>query len=165
MSVPLAQSGLRFITKYVSDKCMRIVVAMVILIMMASTLSGCFGGEQKHLIKDTSTILDGGRYYMAGTSDGRVTGYDGYAWELTYTAQPDSSSGFSWNVYVLEGVNCDNFEDSASFIYTTLTWKDMTGSGSRDRQTADSNDALCFIVDNTDGHEPLEFEFKIYGWN
>ena len=146
---------------------MRIIAPMMILIMVASITSGCFGGEdgeEKYEIKDTSTIIDAGFYYMVGSSEGRVTGYNSYSWELDYTAQTDSSSDFSWDVYVLKGINCDNYEDRESFVYLTLTTKNMTESGSMERQGTDSNDDFCFIVDNIDGDESMQFSFRVYGW-
>ena len=135
------------------------------MIMVTSTISGCLDGEeQKYELADTTTIADGGTYYMVGTSDGRVTGYNSYAWELDYTAQTQSSSDFSWNVYVLIGINCDNFANGHSFVGTSLSMEDMTESGSMERQGTDSNDDFCFIVDNTDGDESLQFTFRVYGW-
>jgi len=135
------------------------------IILLVGSMAGCFGGEgQKYEIKDTTTIVDGGSYYMVGTSDGRVTGYKSYAWELDYTPQTQSSSDFSWNVYVLIGINCDNFVNRNSYVYTSLSLEDMTESGSMERQTTDSNDELCFIVDNVDGDESLQFTFRVYGW-
>jgi len=140
---------------------------MMFLIMVASAISGCLfdGEEQKYELADTTTIADGGTYYIVGSSEGRVTGYNSYAWELDHTPLDQSSQGdFSWDVLVLIGVNCDNFQNGNSFVGTSLSLRDMTESGSMERQGTDSNDDFCFIVDNTDGDESLKFTFRVYGW-
>ena len=145
---------------------MKNVVAISLVIFLVP-LAGCLDEltePTKTELTDKEVILPGGDYWRVGPA----VGYGQFEWELTHIPTEGESSDFSWNVYLMNVTNFQQYEDgNSSLFYVNGSWESMDGNGTKGPFNVDSSDGYYLVVENYRGNEngdSLRFRIQFFGW-
>ena len=136
-------------------------VVTISLVIFLVPLAGCVDESTestesteptKSLLGDTEMIIDDGQF----------------EWELTYIPTEGESSNSSWNVYLLDEPNFQQFEGGNSFLfYVNGSWESMDGNGTKGPTNLNPSRSYYLVVDNwrnNENGESLRFRIQFFGW-
>lgn len=145
-------------------------VVTISLVIFLVPLAGCVDESTesteptKSLLGDTEMIIDDGQFYKIGPTDG----YGQFEWELTYIPTEGESNDSSWNVYLVDEPNFQQFEGGNSFLfYVNGSWESMDGNGTKGPTNLNPSESYYLIVDNwrnNENGESLRFRIQFFGW-
>ena len=116
------------------------------LIFLSASFAGCTGDEEENcdtITDSTETVIDEDQYFTQEFGVGVVS--------LQYTFERKDSEGHEIDVYLLDEMNFQQYENGNSFVYLVdfsepATTKTMFGKDGN----LDEGDEYFLVIDNTD---------------